>query len=57
MDRKELKELMDIAKEKRLMIFEAMSTHFLPAYISMKKDLNKIGNLKIEKRNFEFYKY
>ena len=52
---KELKELMDIGKEKHLMIFEAMSTHFLPAYISMKKDLNKIGNLKIVNFNYSQY--
>lgn len=52
---KELKELMEIAKEKELMIFEAMSTHFLPAYISMKEDLNKIGNIKIVNFNYSQY--
>lgn len=51
----ELKELMDIAKEKELMIFEAMSTHYLPAYISMKEDLNKIGSLKIVNFNYSQY--
>ena len=34
-----------IAKEKGLMIFEAMTIHHLPAFISMKEDLPKIGNL------------
>lgn len=51
----ELKELMAIAKEKELMIFEAMTIHHLPAFISMKEDLPKVGNLKIVNLNYSQY--
>lgn len=51
----ELKELMHIAKEKELMIFEAMTIHHMPAYKAMKEDLAKIGNLKIVNFNYSQY--
>lgn len=52
---KELKELIEIAKEKNLIILEAVNIHYLPAFKHLKNDLNKIGNIKIMNFNYSQY--
>lgn len=52
---KELEELIDIAKERNLMIFEAMNIHYLPAYQGIKDNLYKIGKIKIVSFNYSQY--
>lgn len=51
----ELEELIEIADKKQLMIFEAMNIHYLPAYKSLKENINKIGKLKIANFNYSQY--
>lgn len=51
----ELEELMIIASQSNLMIFEAMNIHYLPSYQSLKKDLNKLGKIKIVSLNYSQY--
>lgn len=52
---KELEELINIADKKQLMIFEAMNIHYLPAFQSLKENINKIGKLKIVNFNYSQY--
>ena len=51
----ELKELIQIAKEKDLIILEAMNIHFLPAYLRLKEYLPEIGDIKIVSFNYSQY--
>lgn len=51
----ELEELKKIAKEKHLMIFEAMSVVHMPAYQALKKDLDKLGEIGIVSLNICHY--
>ncbi len=52
---KELEELMEIAEEKGCMIFEALNIHYLPAYLSLKEDVEKLGDIKIIHANYSQY--
>lgn len=52
---KELKDLMVIAKQKNLMIFEAMNVHYLPAIKSLKENIHKVGNIKVINFNYSQY--
>ncbi len=52
---RELEELIRIADERNVMIFEAMNIHYLPSYLSLKKDLSKLGNIKIVTFNYSQY--
>ncbi len=52
---RELEELIKISKEKNLMIFEAVNLHYLPSYISLKQDLDKLGKIKIVSFNYSQY--
>ena len=52
---KELKELIKIAKAKQLFIIEAMNIHYLPAYESLKENLQNIGQPKIVSFNYSQY--
>lgn len=52
---KEFVELRKLAKEKGVFMFEAMPTHYLPAVISLKEDLDKVGNIKIVLFNYSQY--
>lgn len=52
---KELKELMTIAKQNHLIILEAMNIHYLPAYQSLKQNIQMIGNPKIIHLNYSQY--
>lgn len=51
----ELQQLMTLAKEKDLILLEAMNIHYLPAYRSLKKDIEKIGALKVVQLNYSQY--
>ncbi|MDE6952453.1 MAG: Gfo/Idh/MocA family oxidoreductase [Erysipelotrichales bacterium] len=52
---KELSELITIANQRHLMIFEAMNIHYLPAFKALKKDISKVGNIKIVYFNYSQY--
>lgn len=52
---KELKDLIDIAKQKDLIIIEAMNIHYLPAYQELKNYVNNIGDPKIISFNYSQY--
>ena len=43
----ELEELSQLAKEKHLFLFEAISTQYLPNVLKIKEKLNELGNIKI----------
>jgi len=52
---KELEELIEIAHQKHVMIFEAMNIHYLPSYLSLKDDLNQLGHIKVITFNYSQY--
>ncbi|WP_270525633.1 Gfo/Idh/MocA family protein [Longibaculum muris] len=52
---KELKDLIKLAKEKHLMMIEAMNVHYLPAFHTLKEYLKKIGQPKIVSFNYSQY--
>lgn len=52
---RELEELIKLASINHLMIFEAMNIHYLPSYLSLKEDLNKLGSIKIISFNYSQY--
>ena len=52
---KELEDLIEIASKNHLMIFEAMNLHYTPAFLSLKEDLNKLGDIKIVSFNYSQY--
>ena len=37
------------------MIFEAMNLHYTPAFLSLKEDLKKLGDIKIVSFNYSQY--
>lgn len=51
----ELEELIQIANERKLMIFEAMNIPYLPSYLSLREDLSKLGQIKIVSFNYSQY--
>lgn len=51
----ELEELIEIARQRNVMIFEAINIHFLPSYLSLKEDLNKLGHIRIVSFNYSQY--
>lgn len=51
----EAEKLAKIAKENNLFIFEAITTIHLPNYKEIKKNINKLGNLKMVQCNFSQY--
>lgn len=52
---KELEDLIETANKKNLMIFEAMNLHYTPAFLSLKEDLKKLGDIKIVSFNYSQY--
>ena len=52
---KELKDLIAIAKKNKLIMLEAMNIHYLPSYLSVKKNLSQIGRIKIVSLNYSQY--
>lgn len=51
----ELKELIEIAKEKRLYLFEAITTIHLENFDYIKENISKLGEIKIVQCNFSQY--
>lgn len=51
----ELEELMMIADEKKLILLEAMTLHYMPAYQSLKEKVKDLGNIKIVTLNYSQY--
>ncbi len=49
------KELVTMAKEKRLFLMEAVPTTYLPNYETLKRNLEKIGRIKLIQGNFSQY--
>jgi predicted dehydrogenase len=52
---KELADLIHIAKERHLMIIEAVTVHYLPAYLNLKEHLSDLGNIRIISMNYSQY--
>lgn len=52
---KQAKELVNLAKKKNLIIFEAITTEYNPDYIKAKKLISKLGNIKMIEANFSQY--
>lgn len=51
----ELKELMELAKQRNKIILEAMNIHYLPAFASLKQAIQEIGQIKIISFNYSQY--
>lgn len=51
----ELKELKELAKLNELIILEAMTVHYMPAYHAVKEQLSQLGNIKIVNLNYSQY--
>lgn len=52
---KELKELMDLAISKKLYLFEAIVTRHMPNYIELKKQIERLGTIRMVQCNFSQY--
>lgn len=52
---KEARKLETLAKEKRLFLFEAITTVYLPDYLKTKEWLSRVGDIKIVSCNFSQY--
>lgn len=52
---KELEDLIAIAKEKRLFLFEAIVTIHMPNYLSIKEEVKNLGNIRMVQCNFSQY--
>lgn len=51
----EFKDLKEIAAERKKILFEAMTIHYLPAYQNLRADLPKLGDIKIVSMNYSQY--
>lgn len=51
----ELRTLRDIAQQHKVMLLEAMTLHHLPAYQAMRRDVSKIGPVKVISFNYSQY--
>jgi len=49
---KEFNELKQLAEEKKLMMFEAMSLYYLPAFKKLKEEVNKMEDIKLISFNY-----
>ncbi|MDD6711389.1 MAG: Gfo/Idh/MocA family oxidoreductase [Sharpea porci] len=52
---KEAQELVDLAKNKQCFLFEAMTVHYMPAMLQLKKDVMQLGKMKIISLNYSQY--
>lgn len=52
---KEAQELVDLAKNKQCFLFEAMTVHYMPATLQLKKDVMQLGKMKIISLNYSQY--
>ena len=53
----EFNDLEKLVEEHDKILVEAMTTHYLPAFKSIKKDLDKLGDLKIVSMNYSQYSH
>ena len=53
----EFNDLKKLVEEHDKILVEAMTTHYLPAFKSIKKDLDKLGDLKIVSMNYSQYSH
>ena len=51
----QLKELIQIAKAHRRMLFEAINIHYMPVYHALKNDIGQVGDIKIVSLNYSQY--
>ena len=51
----DFQELRRLSEEKGLILLEAMTVHYLPAYQSLKKELEKVGPVRMVNMNFSQY--
>lgn len=51
----ELLDLIDTAKSRSKFLFEAMTIHYTPAFISAREDLAKLGDIRIVSMNYSQY--
>ena len=51
----ELEELVKLAKERDVLMVEAMTTHYLPNMISIKEKMDQLGDIKIVSANYSQY--
>lgn len=52
---KELEHLIEVAKEKHLFLFEAITTLHVPNYLAMKERISSLGQIKIVQCNYSQY--
>ena len=52
---KEAQELVNLAKNKQCFLFEAMTVHYMPAMLQLKKDVMQLGEMKIISLNYSQY--
>ena len=52
---KEFCELEKLAKEKELILVEAVTIHYMPAYLSLKEKIKDLGDIKIVSANYSQY--
>lgn len=53
--KKQLVELISIAKENGLFLFETIANQYLPNYLKIKDIIDKIGKIKIVEANYSQY--
>lgn len=51
----EFKNLRDLASQREKILVEAVTTHYLPAFIDLKKNLDRLGAIKIVSVNYSQY--
>ena len=51
----EFTELKNLASQREKILVEAVTTHYLPAFIDLKKNLNRLGEIKIVSVNYSQY--
>lgn len=51
----EMRELMEIAEQRGLMIFEAVNIHYTPAFTAVKEEISKLGDIRIVNFNYSQY--
>lgn len=51
----ELEELAALAKEHKVILVEAMTVHYMPAFQALKEDVKKLGDIKIVSLNYSQY--
>lgn len=53
--RAEFEDLRETAAKRKKILVEAVTTHYLPAFVDLKKNLNRLGDIKIVSVNYSQY--